>query len=396
MMKLLWFGNAPWANSGYGKNARNITSRIKDKHEVAVLCNWGLFGGTVDYNGIKCHPGTIPSVSGDEKTFTKSTARNLDKLVEKYKYDATICHFDIWSINDLLYSKVVRSRYIAYAPVDSDPVCPIYVDSIENADEIVTFCDWAGEMLDKLNIKNTVIPHGVDTKIYNPPTKDKSEYKKKLGIPEDCTIFTIVGTNVGPRKGIHEAMEGYGRFLNKHPEARKNTRLYIHSEAFGIDQGFSLVNLGQLFEISENVIFTTQDDYQQVPEEAMADLFRASDVHVLTSHSEGFGMPLIESAACGVPSIATDYTSMTELVNGHGILVRIAVKELQPRNYVYHAIPYTPDITKAFETYWNDPNKIKEDGKKAAEFALGYDWDKVIIPKWLKFLDVYEQKISKK
>jgi len=395
-MKLLMMGNAPWVKSGYGKNIMNISLRLKDKYELGILCSYGLLGGEIDWNGMKCYPAVPPKALSGEGSFLLPTLKTLDKIMKKGKYDASIFHFDIWVANSMICKGELKSRYISYCPVDGDPISPLIIDGFSRADEVVVFCDWAEKILKEIDVKSTVVPHGVDTKIYNPATKDKSEYKRKLGIPEDCTIFTIVGTNVGPRKGIQEAMESYGRFLKKNPEAKNNTRLYIHSDTAGSFFGYDLINLANLFEISENVIFTAGEDLQNVPEEAMADLFRASDVHVLTSHSEGFGMPLIESAACGIPSIATDFSSMTELVKGHGILVRVANKEIQTSNYTYHALPYVPDIVKAFETYWNDPNKIKEDGKKAAEFALGYDWDKVIIPKWVKFLDVYEQSLPKK
>jgi len=374
----------------------NITSRLKDKFELGILCNYGLLGGEIDHNGIKCYPAIPPKSLQGESSFTLPTLKTFDKTMKKGKFDVGIFHFDIWVANNMICKGELKSRYISYCPIDGDPISPLIIDGFSRADEVVTFCDWAEKILKEINIKSTTIAHGVDTKIYNPATKDKAEYKRKLGIPEDCTIFTIVGTNVGTRKGIHEAMEAYGRFLMKNPKAKDNTRLYIHSDTQGGYFGYDLLNLASLFEISENCIFTAGEDLQNVPEEAMADLFRASDVHILTSHSEGFGMPLLESAACGIPSIATDYSSMTELVKGHGILIRVANKQLQTSNYTYHAYPYTPDIVKAYETYWSNPEKLKEDGKKAAEFALGYDWDTKIIPKWVKFLENYEQSIIKK
>jgi glycosyltransferase involved in cell wall biosynthesis len=390
-MKIMFFSNPPWTSSGYAKNMKNILPRLKGEHEIGLMCSWGFFGGTIVQDGITIHPALIPVEGGSMSSITRESVKGIDKVMKKNKYDVAILHFDLWSTSDLLYL-AVKSPYISYCPVDSDPISPLFMDSIQNADKVVAFCDWAGKVLDTVGVKNTVIPHGVDTSIYKPGTEDKSVYRKKFGIPDDVFLFTLVAMNRGGRKGIHNAMEAYGNFLKRNPEAREKTRMFVSADPVGFDNGYNLMNLSQLFDVAENMIFVSPEDYLTLSEETLADLYRASDVHVLTSHSEGFGIPLIESAACGVPSIATRYTSMTELVEGHGKLVRVAHKELQARQYNYHAMPYLGDIVDAYEKYYSDRDKVKEDGKKAAVWAKeGYDWDTKIIPLWKRFLKEYEE-----
>jgi hypothetical protein len=47
------------------------------------------------------------------------------------------------------------------------------------------------------------------------------------------------------------------------------------------------------------------------------------DAHMVISHREGFGLPLLESMACQVPTIALDWCSGTEIVGeGRGYLVK--------------------------------------------------------------------------
>lgn len=53
-----------------------------------------------------------------------------------------------------------------------------------------------------------------------------------------------------------------------------------------------------------------------IPDEDMPELYRMSDVFVLPSFGEGFGMPYQEAMACGVPVIYTDASSMPEFCVG--------------------------------------------------------------------------------
>jgi glycosyltransferase involved in cell wall biosynthesis len=51
-----------------------------------------------------------------------------------------------------------------------------------------------------------------------------------------------------------------------------------------------------------------------VPEATLVDLYRGADLFVFPSLAEGFGLPVAEALACGTPSIASDRTSLPELL----------------------------------------------------------------------------------
>ena len=54
------YGVAPWVNSAYGKNARNIGAYLKEAYDVEMAVYYGLQGSSLNYNGIMVHacPGT--------------------------------------------------------------------------------------------------------------------------------------------------------------------------------------------------------------------------------------------------------------------------------------------------------------------------------------------------
>ncbi len=58
-----------------------------------------------------------------------------------------------------------------------------------------------------------------------------------------------------------------------------------------------------------------------IPDEDMPLLYSGSELFVFPSLYEGFGLPLVEAMACGVPVIASNTSSVAEIVGDAGILV---------------------------------------------------------------------------
>lgn len=83
--------------------------------------------------------------------------------------------------------------------------------------------------------------------------------------------------------------------------------------------GWRIDELGHRMDIHGRVGITPNlDVLKGLPRAALAQIMNCFDVHCFLSHSEGYGLPVCESLACGVPTLATNYSSMPELVSGGG------------------------------------------------------------------------------
>jgi len=118
-------------------------------------------------------------------------------------------------------------------------------------------------------------------------------------------------------------------------------------------------------------------------------------VYLGTARNEGFGIPLIEAQACGVPVISTAFTSMIELVGETGWLVKPITTDTTML-LSEQAIPNEWEIVEHLEEAYNSPKKVKDNGEKSRKFALDYDWEKVIQPLWVNLIEEIREELRPK
>ena len=186
--------------------------------------------------------------------------------------------------------------------------------SVRQADRIVAVSGSTARDLQRVlkvpESKIDVIHHGVDP-AFNPQDSDRAaQYVAgKYGVSKHYAL--AVGT-VQPRKNLVtlvEAMQilrdrGEGSFQLVVAGVRgwKNTKLDETIRRLGLT--------------GEHIRFLGL-----VPEEDLPVLYSGSWLFVFPSHYEGFGLPLVEAMACGVPVIASNTSSIPEVVGDAALLV---------------------------------------------------------------------------
>ena len=78
--------------------------------------------------------------------------------------------------------------------------------------------------------------------------------------------------------------------------------------------------------------------------------------------------------------------SMPELVEGHGWLIDPASYEMSGL-LSWQALPNQSQIVEALNDAYQNEDKRRKYGQDSHVFAQGYDYEKVILPQWMKYFD---------
>jgi hypothetical protein len=88
-LRILFNSNAPFAPSGYGQQMADLLPLLKEYIDVAIVCFFGLEGGTIEWNGIKCYPKIADQWGSDA----------MVEHAKDFKPDCVISLQDIWTLN---------------------------------------------------------------------------------------------------------------------------------------------------------------------------------------------------------------------------------------------------------------------------------------------------------
>jgi glycosyltransferase involved in cell wall biosynthesis len=145
---------------------------------------------------------------------------------------------------------------------------------------------------------------GVNCERFKENQEVRQLIRKQMHTKNDAIVFLFVG-RLTIEKGIMELVDAFSKVQKE----VQNTELWI----VGPDEDGTLNKIEQLNGV-KCVSFTA------VPEHFMA----TADVFCLPSYREGFGSVVIEAAACGVPSIASNIYGLRDSVDDGktGILVQ--------------------------------------------------------------------------
>jgi glycosyltransferase involved in cell wall biosynthesis len=148
----------------------------------------------------------------------------------------------------------------------------------------------------------------VDLEVFRQRDLSERPLRIELGIPDDAPVVGVVG-NINPQKGHEYFLDAAAQVKRSIPDARfviaghiyPNHAMYFHSlleraEAHGLIRDKDVFFLG--------------------PRQDIPDVMASIDVFALASvpNSEGTPTVILEAMACGLPVVASDVASVSEVV----------------------------------------------------------------------------------
>jgi len=223
-------------------------------------------------------------------------------------------------------------------------------DAFLKADGIVAISQFTkNQLIKKFSVeekKVEVIYLGLNPEFkIDIPVEESEKIREKYSLPSSFILF--VGA-IEPRKNLLNLVDAVKIIHKKH----KRVPLVVVGQ-----KGQDYKNLER--KVRQNELESWVQIMGYLPDKDVRAFYRLASVFAFPSLCEGFGLPLLEAMASGVPVVASNYSAMPEIAQD-------AALYFDPKD------PY--DIADRIVQVMKDENlyqKLKARGKKR---ALDFDW----------------------
>lgn len=182
----------------------------------------------------------------------------------------------------------------------------------KKAEQIITVSEFTKhDIIEKYGVdasKISVTYNAADSKFKALATADQLAVREKY--VDGAPYFLYVGA-LHPRKNIERLLLAFDQLKKSRECATK--LLLVGRKAWGNEE-MEAAYEGMTFK--DDVVFTGR-----VSDQELVSIYASAFSLVYVPYFEGFGMPIVEAQACGVPVITSNKSSMPEVLGDAGLLV---------------------------------------------------------------------------
>jgi glycosyltransferase involved in cell wall biosynthesis len=188
--------------------------------------------------------------------------------------------------------------------------------ALSNATSHIVACSkWAAMgLINSGACKNnvTIIPCGANTDVFKPATTERRAALRKQFGWQDKFVFLNISA-MTRNKGVYLAIQAVAALLDRYPtlqlmlkgsDALYNSGQYVQANLAHVSQATAA-------KLAPHMGYTGNT----LTESSIVALYQAADAYVSPYRAEGFNLPVLEAAACGLPVICTRGGSTDDFVD---------------------------------------------------------------------------------
>jgi glycosyltransferase involved in cell wall biosynthesis len=294
-----------------------------------------------------------------------AAARGSDLLhVPHYNVPALYRGRMVVTIHDLTHVTDPEFRHTAKSWIYGRPMLKI---AALKARHVVTVSEYSKrQIVERLGVradKVSSIYNGVDAR-FRPIDRDEAARRVDAALEIGRPYLLFVG-NLKPHKNLGTLLRAFALLRER---GRTDHALLL----VGDDRKRRQVVLE---EVSRLGIAEAVRHIPWAPERLLPELYRAAELLVMPSTSEGFGLPVLEAMGCGTPVACSTATSLPEVGSD-------AVEYFDPHSM--------EDIAAAIERVLDSPARQAELHEKGLKQAAKFTWEECA----RKHLEIYRQVLA--
>ena len=264
-----------------------------------------------------------------------------------------------------VFSRVRGRPRMGWTMLEVDGLPQEWVDGCNSMDEVWVPSSFNRETFLESGVRRPVhvMPLGVDVDYFHPEItgfRPSSRY----------TFLSVF--EWGERKGAEILLQAYADEFK--PSDDVLLLLSVYNKDRAVDVRHEVAKL--LPSASPPVVVMVNPEF--APHQ-MGALYRSADCFVLPTRGEGWGMPVLEAMACGLPAIATGWSAIPDFLTeetGYPLAVGSLVPAVARCPWYEGfrwAEPDAEHLRVLLRTVAEDPDQARRRGRRAAEVvAAGY------------------------
>jgi len=427
--RILFCGEATYLNTGYATYLREVMKRLHatEKYELAEFASYGEQKDPRSKTIPWKFYGNLPDDESQQERYDSLPTNQFGE----WKFESVLLDFQpdiVCDIRDFwMFEHQERSPYRPYfhwvimPTVDAAPQNEQWLSTFESADAVFSYSDWGHEVLKKESNGSIKClgsaPPSADAAYV--PVEDKGKHKEDMGFDENIKFVGTVMRNQR-RKLFPDLFESFRKFLDT--SGRQDVWLYCHTSF--PDLGWDIPKLLLKHNLSSKVVFTyicntcghtfpsffsdarrkcqgcgafaagLASVQKGASYEYLANIMNLFDLYIQYANSEGFGLPQVEAAGCGVPVMSIDYSAMSSVVRklgGTPLTPKTVYNELETG--CDRAVPDNDYTAQKMEEFFSlsDEDQKSLGRNSRLNFEKYYQWEKTA-KKWEDYFDSVEIK----